>query len=546
MPLKTVVIGMLGTTLDQGASPQRWERWRPTVALGQQPDFLIDRLDLLYNNAHKRIANTVIQDLALVSPETAVARHSFEVADPWDFEEVYATLFDFARAYPFDTEKEEYYVHITTGTHVIQICLFLLIESRHIPAKIIQTGLASRRDGNPAGVYGIIDLDLSRYDRLAERFKQQTHGNISFLKSGIETRNPAFNAMIERIEEVCVESTAPILLTGPTGAGKSRLAGLVYELRKRKRLVQGHFVEVNCATLRGDAAMSTLFGHKKGAFTGAMTDRNGLLRQADGGVLFLDEVGELGSDEQAMLLRAIESKRFYPLGADEEVGSDFQLICGSNRSLEALVAQGTFREDLLARINLWHFRLPGLAQRPEDVEPNLDYELDCHAGRSGKQTRFNREARELFLTLATAPEALWRGNFRDLSAGIMRMATLAHGGRITAEIVREEWQRLHTGWQRLSFGGEHLDALAGGQEGTSLHEDAALLQEVLGERFHELDLFDRPQLACVIRACREARSLSEAGRLLFAESRKKKARPNDADRLRKYLASFDLDWEGVR
>lgn len=542
MPNKTVVIGMLGSTLDQGFAQQRWDRWRPTVALGQHSDLLIDRLDLLYSEAHRRLADTVVEDLGVVAPETFVTRHNFEVANPWDFEEVYAALYDFARSYPFDTEKEEYLVHITTGTHVIQICLFLLIESRHIPAKLIQTGPSPKREGNPAGVYGIIDLDLSRYDKLAERFKQQARGDVSFLKSGIETRNAAFNAMIERIEEVCAESVEPLLLTGPTGAGKSRLARLIYELRKRRRLVRGDFVEVNCATLRGDAAMSTLFGHKKGAFTGAMADRKGLLRQADGGVLFLDEVGELGGDEQAMLLRAIEAKRFYPLGADEESGSDFQLICGSNRPLEQMAAEGEFREDLLARINIWTFRLPGLAQRPEDIEPNLDYELDRHAERSGKMARFNREARELFLSLSASPAAAWRGNFRDLSAGVMRMATLAHGGRITAEIVTEEWQRLQSAWQGVSG----PETFCEGRTDATTHDDAALLRDLLGENFAGLDPFDRPQLACVIRACRDARSLSEAGRALFAESRKKKAHPNDADRLRKYLASFGLDWKSVR
>ena len=563
MKQKTVVIGMLGSTLDQGFTPQRWERWRPTVALGQHPDLLIDRLDLLHNEEHRRIADVVTEDLGLVSPETFVVRHAFKVNDPWDFEEVYAALYDFARAYPFDTEKEEYFVHITTGTHVIQICLFLLIESRHIPAKIIQTGPSLKRKANPAGTYGIIDLDLSRYDKLAERFKQQARGNVSFLKSGIETRNAAFNSMIERIEEVSAESVDPILLTGPTGAGKSRLARLIYELRKRRRMVPGDFVEVNCATLRGDAAMSTLFGHKKGAFTGAMADRNGLLRQADNGVLFLDEIGELGGDEQAMLLRAIEAKRFYPLGADEESSSNFQLICGSNRPLEHLAATGKFREDLLARINIWSFRLPGLAERAEDIEPNLDYELERHAERSGKQVRFNREAKELFLSLATSSHAAWRGNFRDLSAGVMRMGTLARGGRITTEMVKEEWQRLQNTWQGVSQEGMpelgteasarrgfgDVDGQAGRPDtsrNTAVHDDTALLREALGERMDELDLFDQAQLACVLRACKNARSLSEAGRLLFAESRKKKAHPNDADRLRKYLASFGLEWDWVR
>jgi transcriptional regulatory protein RtcR len=153
----------------------------------------------------------------------------------------------------------------------------------------------------------------------------------------------------------------------------------VYELKRGRHRLTGPFIEVNCATLRGDAAMSTLFGHVKGAFTGAQTTRAGLLRAAHGGLLFLDEIGELGLDEQAMLLKAIEEKRFFPVGSDAEVTSDFELIAGTHRDLRQMVAAGTFREDLYARINLWTYNLPGLAERREDIEPNLEFEPGSRA-----------------------------------------------------------------------------------------------------------------------------------------------------------------------
>ena len=149
--------------------------------------------------------------------------------------------------------------------------------------------------------------------------------------------------------------------------------------------------------------MSTLFGHTKGAFTGALKDRAGLLRTADGGVLFLDEIGELGSDEQAMLLRALEEKTFLPLGSDRESRSDFQLIAGTNRDLYSAVREGRFREDLLARINLWMFSLPGLQSRPEDIEPNLQFELDQYARKTGNRVTFSKEARQKFLEFALSP-----------------------------------------------------------------------------------------------------------------------------------------------
>ena len=327
------------------------------------------------------------------------------IADVWDFEQVYGALHDFATSYPFAPEQEDYLVHVTTGTHVVQICLFLLTESRHLPARLIQASPPPQRRPGTPGRFAIIDLDLSKYDRLASRFMREQREGLSFLKSGIDTRSLKFNRLIERIEQVALASRAPLLLMGPTGAGKSRLARRIFDLKKARRQVSGEFVELNCATLRGDAAMSALFGHRKGAFTGAVQDRPGLLRAADRGVLFLDEIGELGADEQAMLLRALEHKTFLPLGADREVRSEFQLLAGTNRDLPAATRQGRFREDLLARINLWTFELPGLADRPEDIAPNLEYELAEYARTEGSQVTFNREARDRF---STSPRRLAR------------------------------------------------------------------------------------------------------------------------------------------
>lgn len=271
--------------------------------------------------------------------------------------------------------------------------------------------------------------------------------------------------------------------------------------------------------------MSTLFGHKKGAFTGATTDRKGLLREADGGLLFLDEVGELGLDEQAMLLRAIEEQQFMPLGSDRDVTSSFQLICGTNRDLVANAGEGKFREDLLARINLWAYRLPGLAERRADIEPNLQFELDRVAQETGHQVRFNKEARSRFMRFAMASETPWSANFRDLAAAVTRMATLAPGGRIGVAQVKEEMARLRNGWR------------------SDTSDDRRLTQDILGDT--QIDFFDQVQLAKVIEVCRSSRSLSEAGRKLFQVSRESRKSVNDADRLRKYLAKFNLTWDAV-
>jgi transcriptional regulatory protein RtcR len=271
--------------------------------------------------------------------------------------------------------------------------------------------------------------------------------------------------------------------------------------------------------------MSALFGHKKGAFTGAATDRAGLLKSADGGMLFLDEIGELGLDEQAMILRAVEEKRFLPVGSDREVASDFQLIAGTNSDLGEAISKGSFRDDLFARLNLWTFALPGLAERREDIDPNIDYELERFADREGQRATFNRQARERYLAFALSGAAQWPGNFRDLAASITRMATLSLSGRIDEETVELEIGRLGQLWRRP----------------THTNDDA--LANVLSEtELAAIDRFDRVQLADVLSVCRSSRTLSEAGRTLFSASLQRRASSNDADRLRKYLLRFGIDW----
>ena len=520
---RKVIIGVLGTILDKrGKKANRWTKWRPSVGLCQQIDLSVDRFELIHQVNDWSLAGQVKEDIEEASPRTQVDLKEVDIVNPWDFEEVYTKLLDFVTHYPFDTENEEYLVHITTGTHVVQICWFLLAEAHYLPAKLIQASpKRSEGEREPAGVYTIIDLDLSRYTHITSRFLHEQQEQVAFLKSGIATRNRDFNQMIEQIERVALRSSAPILLNGPTGAGKSFLARKIYQLRQGRHQVSGRFVEVNCATLRGDNAMSALFGHAKGAFTGAIQPRSGLLKEADGGILFLDEVAELGLDEQAMLLKAVEEKSFLPYGSDHEIQSDFQLITGTHRDLAQWVEQGRFREDLYARINMWTFALPGLAERREDIEPNVDYELVRFSQAEQSQIRFDTEAKTLYIRFSCSDEALWRGNFRELSASVTRMATFAENGRITLDLVEEEIARLRRQWHKKA---------------TSR----------LPSELPDIDLFDQRQLETVLEICQQSQSLSEAGRKLFAISRQQKKQPNDADRLRKYLARFSLDWDQIK
>jgi len=533
--MNNIVFGILGSRLDHGGLGKgRFGRWRPSISILMQPNFTVSKFVLIHHKDEKQLADITAEDMRELSPQTTVVLYEVDYENPWDFETVYSQLYAFTNSQSFDVENENYFVHITTGTHVAQICLFLLTEARYLPAKLLQTSPAKQGEPNALlGTVHIIDLDLSQYDQIASRFAVESLAANEYLKDGIETRNQAFNQMIEQIEQVAIKSSAPILLTGPTGAGKSHLAKRIFALKKQRMQLEGRLVEVNCATLRGENAMSALFGHVKGAFTGAHNERAGLLREANKGVLFLDEIGELGLDEQAMLLRALEDKTFTPFGSDKEVSSDFQLIAGTNRQLHKFIQSGQFREDLLARINLWTYELPSLKERIEDLEPNINYEIKKITKLVGYKVSFNEAALKNYLDFCTSPRALWLANFRDLNASITRMATLADGGRITLNIVDSEIKRLHNNWQSLStnVSDEGLTSLS-----TTL--DSSVLSNI--------DLFEQSQLVEVIKICKTSSTMAEAGRLLFNKSRLQKSSQNDTNRLKVYLQKFNLTFSDIK
>lgn len=538
MAKDNVVFAILGNSLDAGYNERRWDRWRPTPSLvGHEDDLPVSRVELIYTNPeHEKLLGIVVADIKSRSPVTEVRTHLLSLADPWDFPSTYGAFFDLAQGYDFDNRNEDYFIQLSTGTHVAKICLFLLAEARIIPAQLLTTRPLDARDGADSdevwrGKLHQVDLSRERYAAIASRFQKMQLTHSDLLRNGIETRNAKFNAMIDRVEKVAMRSSAPMLITGPTGSGKSQLAGRIYQLRKNSQLLAGAFVEVNCATLRGDNALSALFGHKKGAFTGAVTDRKGFLLEADGGCAFLDEVGELGLEEQAMLLKALEEKRFMPLGSDKVVSSDFQLIAGTNKDLGKEVAAGRFRGDLLARLNVWSFELPGLAQRKEDIEPNIDHEVRRQCKELNRLISFNADARQAYVAfMMTAPLP---GNFRDLGSSMQRLATLATGGRITLDDVRFEIEELTRGWS----GATPDVAVTAVKVGTPW-ADAYFGDEVAG-----LSFFQRQQADVLLSQVNHCGTLADVGRLLLSPAQPAPASFNPSDRGRKLLAQHGIEFQ---
>lgn len=227
----------------------------------------------------------------------------------------------------------------------------------------------------------------------------------------------------EHIRLVAPVDTLTVLIRGASGTGKEYVAWQVHALSNR---ADAPFIAVDCGALPKSLAVSELFGHVKGAFTGAIHDKTGVFTIADHGTLFLDEVGNLEPETQVSLLRALQERRYRPLGGQKETSADVRLVAATNVNLEKAIAEGRFREDLFHRLNEFPLYVPLLAECPEDIVPLAEFMLEAANRKLGKNVRgFDREALKL---LKSYP---WPGNIRELKGAVMRAALLAKDDRIT-------------------------------------------------------------------------------------------------------------------
>ncbi len=230
--------------------------------------------------------------------------------------------------------------------------------------------------------------------------------------------------VIELVESVAPTDTT-VMIRGESGTGKELIARLIHAKSPRSF---GPMVAVNCGALPEGILESELFGHEKGAFTGAVGRRKGKLELADGGTLFLDEIGEVPPKVQVELLRALEEKQIVRLGGTQPVPVDFRVICATNRDLEEALRDGSFREDLYYRIAVFRIDLPPLRERPEDIMPIAEHYLDRFARAMGRRvTGFSDEARRLLLSYR------WPGNIRELVNAVERALVVCPEGEIRPE-----------------------------------------------------------------------------------------------------------------
>jgi len=239
--------------------------------------------------------------------------------------------------------------------------------------------------------------------------------------------SPALQMVLSRVAKVA-PTDSTVLVTGETGTGKELIARAIH---KRSPRASRAFVSVNCAAIPRDLIASELFGHEKGAFTGATQRRLGRFESADGGTIFLDEIGELPAEMQIALLRVLQEREFQRVGGNELIKTDVRVVAATNRDLQSAIAQGRFRDDLFYRLNVFPIEVPPLRERKEDISLLVEYFVDRYASQAGKKiTGISKKSKELLRSYT------WPGNIRELQNVIERSVIISDSENLC---IDESW-----------------------------------------------------------------------------------------------------------
>ncbi|MCC6346305.1 MAG: sigma 54-interacting transcriptional regulator [Nitrospirales bacterium] len=356
--------------------------------------------------------------------------HVLEInlADPTNYQEIFRGLKAHLHRIIEDFASARFFVAVASGTPHMHACWVLLTASGEIPARILHV----RPPHFVTKQHPLVtEVDLSSHEFPTVRFQdvsipvEESQADVDSVRVqlGIVGDHSAMQRSLE-LGAMLAPSQAPVLIFGETGTGKELFARYIHRLSGRPREI---FVAVNCAAIPEDLVESLLFGHKKGAFTGAINDQVGKFDTADKGTLFLDELGELPIPTQAKLLRVLQDGLVEPIGQAKAHKVDVRIVGATNRDLRKLVRQGKFREDLFYRLNVGEIKLPPLRERRSDIPKLALHILDRLNGSLRRPKRLSAEA------LSRLQSHNWAGNVRDLENVIERSVRLCRNDVLDAD-----------------------------------------------------------------------------------------------------------------
>ncbi|MDR7122139.1 sigma 54-interacting transcriptional regulator [Rheinheimera soli] len=294
------------------------------------------------------------------------------------------------------------------------------------------------------GVFGFLTKPLNNNDLrdiLAQAVHQSHVPSQDEWRTDIITRSKVMEQVLDQAYRVAQRDVS-VLITGASGTGKEMLAKAIHKASPRAK---GHFVAINCGALPEHLLESELFGHTKGAFTGAVTEHLGLFREADGGTLFLDEIGDMPMPLQVKLLRALQERQIRPVGSTKTIAIDVRVLSATHRDLKQAMQEQSFREDLYYRLNVVNLQLPTLRERAEDIPLLARHVLQQNAERHGVQVnRFSEDAMQALVT------AQWPGNVRQLVNVVEQCVALTQSPVLSVALVEQALSQNRSFWPTLS------------------------------------------------------------------------------------------------
>ena len=402
------------------------EQTGPILSLLSTRSF--DHIFLFDTPTTQQITKDTQASISKLYPDANTYIVEMSLSDPTNYQEILGGLRSHLRKIIDDFASARFFIAVASGTPHMHACWVLLAASGEIPAHILHVRPPHfvTRD-RPL----VCEVDLSSANFPAVRFQDEPlkvdEGEINIDAARTQLSIVGDHTAMQRSLEMgamLASSQAPILILGETGTGKELFARYIHILSRRPRDL---FVVVNCAAIPEDLVESLLFGHKKGAFTGAINDQVGKFDSADNGTLFLDELGELPLPAQAKLLRVLQDGLVEPIGQNKAHKVDVRIVAATNRDLRKLVRQGKFREDLFYRINVGEIKLPPLRERRSDIPKLTLHILDRLNSVLRRPKRLSTEA------LSRLQSHNWPGNVRDLENVIERSVRLCPGPVLDAD-----------------------------------------------------------------------------------------------------------------